>query len=466
MYDSTILAKPSLVVGNALDGVTLAYIASTASIGIVSFFVSCNSKRYRRLLNSAGFVFASGAVASLSTVFLLVGGDSPALFCFFACLTGVGTSTICMKVGCLYGSVPLRQSVANIAASMVVAMLLFFSCLSLPWPMGGMFFALMPLFAVLLGWLVHDDGENEDMDFPEGGLDVALPPAASRLYARLLAAIALLAFAGGTGMGAIANIGSVDIVLVYGKWVVLGSGALALLLAVLACRGRGMNGLTTAYSVFVSFGAVVSVLGFLTDDRTLVGVMIAKEGVWLLLTAVLAYASLRLERSAIRYFGLGQSVYFVVSTIGWAFGRVALPMTGVPRAALVVMMFALFLVVVVFVLPSSELRLLMRSPQELAGDDGASSESAENVSAALDRAGETPCTGVSASEPAAFALLTDREREVVALYAQGRSATWIADELVLSANTIRAHLRTAYTKLDVHNRQELIDRLKEDSLEA
>ena len=52
--------------------------------------------------------------------------------------------------------------------------------------------------------------------------------------------------------------------------------------------------------------------------------------------------------------------------------------------------------------------------------------------------------------------LSKRELEVLELFAQGRSANWIADSLVISKNTVRAHLRAIYSKLDVHTRQDLL----------
>lgn len=53
--------------------------------------------------------------------------------------------------------------------------------------------------------------------------------------------------------------------------------------------------------------------------------------------------------------------------------------------------------------------------------------------------------------------LSVREREVVSEYSMGRSARFIADQLLLSEYTIKSHLRRAYAKLDVHSRQELLD---------
>ena len=53
--------------------------------------------------------------------------------------------------------------------------------------------------------------------------------------------------------------------------------------------------------------------------------------------------------------------------------------------------------------------------------------------------------------------LTPRETQVLALLAEGRSATYIAQELSLSADTVKGHVRHVYQKLDVHSKQELID---------
>ncbi|WP_304427336.1 response regulator transcription factor [uncultured Adlercreutzia sp.] len=53
--------------------------------------------------------------------------------------------------------------------------------------------------------------------------------------------------------------------------------------------------------------------------------------------------------------------------------------------------------------------------------------------------------------------LTPREAEILALVALGRSAKYIADELQVSYNTTRTHIRHIYEKLNIHSKQELID---------
>ena len=75
-------------------------------------------------------------------------------------------------------------------------------------------------------------------------------------------------------------------------------------------------------------------------------------------------------------------------------------------------------------------------------------------------------SGSAASRPAPRNLvvefanryqLTEREREILAVFAQGRSMSYIADKLCVSENTIKTHVRHIYTKCGAHNKQELLD---------
>ncbi len=48
--------------------------------------------------------------------------------------------------------------------------------------------------------------------------------------------------------------------------------------------------------------------------------------------------------------------------------------------------------------------------------------------------------------------LTDRERQVMKLLAQGKENKEIADELVISPNTVKRHIKSVFTKMEVHSR--------------
>ena len=53
--------------------------------------------------------------------------------------------------------------------------------------------------------------------------------------------------------------------------------------------------------------------------------------------------------------------------------------------------------------------------------------------------------------------LSERETEVMELIARGNTVTRIAEDLVVTENTIRTHSKRIYAKLDIHKKQELLD---------
>jgi LuxR family maltose regulon positive regulatory protein len=60
--------------------------------------------------------------------------------------------------------------------------------------------------------------------------------------------------------------------------------------------------------------------------------------------------------------------------------------------------------------------------------------------------------------------LSERELEVLRLLNTDLSSTDMAEELIISVNTVRTHIRNIYSKLDVHSRYEAIARAKELNL--
>ena len=60
-----------------------------------------------------------------------------------------------------------------------------------------------------------------------------------------------------------------------------------------------------------------------------------------------------------------------------------------------------------------------------------------------------------------FPELTDREREILTLIAQGHTNTAIAEKLVLSPKTVRNHVSTIFSKLQVASRAEAIIRARD-----
>jgi len=67
-------------------------------------------------------------------------------------------------------------------------------------------------------------------------------------------------------------------------------------------------------------------------------------------------------------------------------------------------------------------------------------------------------------QPPAFPDLTEREREILTLIAQGRNNTEIADQLFISPKTVRNHISSIFSKLQVADRAQAIVRAREAGL--
>ena len=68
------------------------------------------------------------------------------------------------------------------------------------------------------------------------------------------------------------------------------------------------------------------------------------------------------------------------------------------------------------------------------------------------------------ASPQAFPELTEREREILTLIAQGNNNTEIASRLVLSPNTVRNYVSNVFSKLQVADRAHAILRAREAGL--
>ncbi|GGY19734.1 response regulator transcription factor [Streptomyces djakartensis] len=68
----------------------------------------------------------------------------------------------------------------------------------------------------------------------------------------------------------------------------------------------------------------------------------------------------------------------------------------------------------------------------------------------------SPAPDTHLAPPERLADLTVREREVMALAAEGRSNTEIAEDLTLSPLTVRTHIHRAMTKLNARDRAQLV----------
>lgn len=174
-----------------------------------------------------------------------------------------------------------------------------------------------------------------------------------------------------------------------------------------------------------------------------------------------------------RVFAYGQAAYFALSAVGWVVGAAIAPYYSDPTIHMGVGIGLAFVIVIILVYVFPQERIARISAHfatgPTQGEDASETAADEVAQAPFDERSsqgeKSPTQDDDAFEPfAGYERAADpkyglsrRELEVLVPFAQGRSANWIAESMYISKNTVRSHLRSVYTKLDVHTRQELLD---------
>lgn len=108
------------------------------------------------------------------------------------------------------------------------------------------------------------------------------------------------------------------------------------------------------------------------------------------------------------------------------------------------------------------LSVAMVAPHGRKARRGKAASGEELSPSSVDVAGDTVSAGCAVAVERYG--LSRREAEVLDLLARGRDVPYVAEELVISKNTVRTHTKSIFAKTGVHSRQELIDLV--ESIEA
>lgn len=428
------------------------YLFSTLGIAGSMLAAAGAWKRVTVLVDKRWFVVGFGAFATLATILLgfSVVMGAGVFFVLAAIFTGVGTSVLCLKVGRLYGGVSLGDSLTAGAISLLLAALLYFVGVGIPEAWRLFYIAALPLVSALLLTMgtadpfpsaVSGAGEGRGNRSPE-----------QRLYRKLVAASALVAVTAGVGKGISSTLVDNAVFAREGAVIVFSIGIIAVLIAYVVNRGDAVRGARQVYSALMVLGMAMMLATCFGFDIAFLSV--GKEALWLVFSCFMAYLAFRYDLSPVRVFGIGQAAYFLASTAGWAAGSLMAPYYGEAMVRMGVGIALTFLVVVVlvYVFPENDLKRIMAWSVD--GDRVGQISRQDARLVGSEEPADVP--GIARAAEARYGL-SARELEILDLFAQGRSANWIADSLTISKNTVRSHLRAIYTKLDVHTRQELLD---------
>lgn len=493
------------------------YFVSTFAISLCMLLAVLRWRECTRLLDNRKVLLGSGALATAATLCLgyspFIGGTPT--FIVAAALTGVGTSTICLETGRVYGTLPIRDSITSGAISLIFATFLYFMGTGVPQPVRIPFIACMPLLAAFLLAMPANDPFSATT-IPQKGL--GRESTGRKSFIHLIVANALVAVTAELSNGLAASTLEREQYASLYAAVILCIFILAAIVCFVINCGDVVKATRRVYSGLMLLGIFVLLascfglnLGFMN---------IGKSMLWMIFTCMMSYMVFRFDFSPVRAYGIGQMVYFIVSALAWYAGVQLAGYYELDSMRYVVAIVMAFVIVLVltFVFTDADIKFILTwraSDEERSairfgvdatgmragafdgqtqaarpvGGDGApevvvvvSPEDGKDAGLGRQGAAGTGGQGVDAG-PRASAQngdadvpltleqqverldpklgVSSREKEILVLFAQGRSANWIAEELTISKNTVRSHLRAIYVKLDVHTRQELLDRLSQ-----
>ena len=514
-YNSNVLVFPSAASDLPPDTISLTYLVSTLALGVALVLLSLVRPLTRRLVGSNLLLIAVAVVVGAATVGIYasssLGADANLYLIVSAALTGAGTSVIVLRFGVVYSKAPAREAAMYTAASFVFAAMIYFMAVGLPDPVGMVFTALLPVLAVVSTLTNPEWSDEGEGGRPEG------PVPLRRFFVRLLVAVAVFSVVVGVSRGFSVPHSSISSLNADGALIIFSTAVVAgVLFVVVGLLRRQFDVSRLYYPIIIAVAAGILVTPLL--GGTGFGsqfITVAYNCFVLVIWCLLAYVAYSSRLSPILVFGLGRGASALGTTFGWLAGLEIVRSQGDGSLSLevisVAMVFAL-LVVSMLVLNDRLIGDALRPEERIRGDaaevpaQGAGSageaaladrRGAEDRRSAADgegawdggtgrsgasemgEVGEMGGAGASLADgsPGGAAAgerrsgpyrmrcdavaehygLSPRERDVFDLLVRGRSIDYIAQNLTISFNTAKSHIRHIYVKADVHSRQELID---------
>ena len=484
-YDSTTLLDASIR-ANADTTFTM-YLASTTALGLTLVLAAAFPAVSARLAQNKPFLLAMGLLAGIATVFVKImapNGAFDPVFLLFCVLTGLGTAWVCLRMGIEYASVGSRRATMNAAAAFVAASLMYFLVRGLPDHFGLGVMALLPLGATLCTLTPVGDAPMEE---PVESHDHLLPRG---FFLRLMFAIAVFSAVVGVTRGFSALTQATNVLDDRGCMVVFGMALVAMLLYVLVgTLGNDFDVSRLYYPVIILASVGILVMPLVDGAGQAGGVFvgIAYACFVMIMWCLFAHVAYVTGVPAVRVFGLGRGTSALGTTAGWLLGSQLAGHEMLDATSMFVVSCVMVLALLVvsmlvfndravgmvlrmvgkraaqdaqigrdFVCANDNLNVVAHGdhdgprdasvPFEQDGDDAQASRS--------DRAGTwtRSCLDIAAR----FGL-SQRETEVLFLLAKGRTIAFIADELGVSFNTAKSHIRHVYVKIGVHTKSELLD---------
>ena len=427
------------VFGSARDISILLNAATLVIIGVIATFKPS--------------LLRAGALNALFVACLIVGGallpvslglQNGALLVAASGAVAIGRAWCTLVVGIAVSKLGSKAAMLLISLAFLVQTVFWSACWLLPIWFGMIGFLACPLLAWVLSW--HDASsifEETQAGEAPNDFSVTQPSSFLPLASQFFVCLFLFRVAFGCSL----RFGEVE-------GAPLSSFASIIPVAIVAAivlfskrkTKLSLDFVVQISVLFVVAGFLFMPLVFATAKRASVAMLSMGNTLfdmvaWLALIAV----AVRNSRAAVATFAWGRGVSGLGSIVGAAIGIFANDLSGQGSQH-----FSLFAAVLALAFVAYALFGLRKFSFE---------EVVEGVVPTQDVTVEIPKPTFDdrCAEIAERFDLTARELEVFKMLARGRDRTYIQEQLVISRNTVKSHVKHIYTKLDVHSQQDLID---------
>lgn len=435
----TFFSSSLLAHDDAISLLNIGYIVSLLVLGAALASATRFAERLQRAVASSRVLQMVGPFCAAGGTALLAcmdGSSHMALACMVAggVATGLGTALLVLGWCIRFGTRNAQDSGYELIASFVIAACVFLALLFAPHAAYVALTVACPLVSGLIASAKLGTWGITTLHEPA--------PVDRALFARKFGVgVALVCIA--IGFGQSLYLARID--LVYGgspfSFVASSLVAAAFVFAMMKFPKNFDFGLVYRASVLLAiFGFLVLPL---LDGRATLSVFVVTTGYLcfqLVLYILLADICFRLHYSPIVVFGFGEGTLAGSIALGSLINRLLTgsgPLTAWQSDCVSVLTVAILIVTYTFVLKERDIWRIVADRSKRPYNNGPLKERCGEIA---ERYG-----------------LGNRESEVLFLFAKGRSAKRIQEELFISAGTVNTHMSRIYKKIGVHTRQELLD---------
>lgn len=413
------------------------------SVGVNLFF-AFTARRLFDLITSNAFPLIGAGIGCAGTACMVIVGqelvESLPLFIFGSALAGVGTSFMLVRSATVYGTVNPHKSLLNMCLSVLVAIATYYFVSGSGSILGPILFCLIP--AVAAAALLVRIPTHEERRL--GRADITLPSqfislnVAIFFYSLTVSVVNRFSLTSLPASQSVACMGYVMFGLMMFSLVII-------LLRLVWPDAVTIN--TIFYPIALMLIIGVAAIPFVSNTSLGGAALIDFAGyafdimVWM----ICPYLAYQLKGGCIKLMCLGTVSMSAGLVTGSTVALFLLHM-GISQGQflpVVAVLTLASLVMTVLVFPDKKLQELILPPEQ--------EELAETTTVAARRARWREACASLAEEH----KLTERETQVMELLSKGYSAQQVADELVVSVYTARAHIRNLHGKLGITSNKEI-----------